>query len=105
MAYTKEQHEEILKSIMGTGEPTEELMEVIQGLRTDYDERIEMENKGVVEGEDWKGKYEKLKSDFINKFFETPSTTPEEIDDEMEKDIKRDGTEQTFDELFERKEG
>lgn len=102
MAMTKEQHETILKLIAEQmEEPTDEMLDYIQQLRDDYDERLTIEEGS---GGEWQGKYNDLKARYLKRFF-SPQTSPDEIDEEMGKDVKRDGTEQTFDELFERKEG
>lgn len=59
------------------------------------------------EEKDWRQEYESLKKRYLDRFMGTKGV--EEKDDEImrdtESDVKRDGTEQTFEDLFERREG
>lgn len=94
MKLSKDEHEKILKVIAEVGELNENLMNDIQRLRDDFSGR----EKG---GGEFEEKYNELKKRYIDRFF----TDPEEVKEETEKDVKRDGTVQTFDELFEKREG
>ena len=94
MKLSKDEHEKILKAIADVGELNENLMNDIQRLRDDFSDREK-------DGGEFEEKYNELKKRYIDRFF----TNPEEVKEETEKDVKRDGTVQTFDELFEKKEG
>lgn len=61
----------------------------------------------IVSEEDWKSKYETLRKQYIDRFFggDQAFAKAEEIYREQEEDVKRDGTVQSFAELFERAEG
>ena len=59
-----------------------------------------VKNKAENDVEDYKSKYEELKEKYKKRFF----GKVDEIKEEQEEDIKRDGTKQTFEELFEERE-
>lgn len=138
MALTKKEHEDLLREIAETGGDTANMLELMQKLRDDFDEREgelrrygEERDKERPEGaekederirresrEDDKedrgerrdplskdvvsrAEYDELKRKYIDRFF----SAPEEVKKETEKDVKRDGENQTFEELFKRKEG
>lgn len=138
MAITKEEHENLLREIAETGGDTANMLELMQKLRDDFDERegelrryAEERDKKPPEGarkkdeeirkeseednrEDGgerrdplprdmvsRAEYDELKRKYIDRFF----STPDEVKKETEKDVKRDGENQTFEELFKRKEG
>lgn len=131
---TKDEYYGLLKKIMETGGLSEAMEEDIQKLKDDYDEREGMLSKenvsretstdeGVeenadkgtgeleVKGEetiDWKSKYDEsaknydeLKRRYTERFF----SSGDEAVEENVKDTKRDGTEQTFEDLWEKREG
>ena len=138
MALTKKEHEDLLREIAETGGDTANMLELMQKLRDDFDER-EGELRGYGEERDKerpegaekederirresreddkedrgerrdplskdvvsRAEYDELKRKYIDRFF----STPEEVKKETEKDVKRDGENQTFEELFKRKEG
>lgn len=138
MALTKKEHEDLLREIAETGGDTANMLELMQKLRNDFDEREgelrryrEERDKKPPEGaekederirresrEDDKedrgerrdplskdvvsrAEYDELKRKYIDRFF----SIPEEVKRDTEKDVKRDGEKQTFEELFKRKEG
>lgn len=76
-----------------------------------YEERIDSNDTSEIftpreEEKDWKQEYEALKQRYLDAF--TGRKDREEFEDIMEdteEDVKRDGTPQTFDELLERTEG
>lgn len=113
MAFSKEEHEGLLKQIAETGGDTENMLDLIQKLRDDYDERIGMENKiqedeTELGGEKWKEKYEELRRKYIDRFFATPEEAKKdmyEVKEEAKEDVKRDGKKVSFEELFEEREG
>lgn len=93
----------------------EEMESVIERLKNDFDDKEKIIGKygtiinddGVedyefVENdvEDYKSKYEELKEKYKKRFF----GKVDEIKEEQEEDIKRDGTKQTFEELFKERE-
>ena len=103
MAYTKEEHEAILKSIAESAD-METTLDLIQSLRTDYDERLSIEQPT----DEYKGKYEELKAKYIERFFTDPAKADEkkeEAKEETEEDVKKDGEELSYDDLFKEREG
>ena len=109
MAFTKIEHDEILKKIAESGGATDDMLADIQKLRDDYDERIVMENRGEDEGgENWKEKYGELRKKYINRFFATPAEAEKEMKEtkkETKEDVKKDSEEVSFDTLFKKREG
>ena len=60
------------------------------------------------DGEDWKKKYEDNDKAWREKYksrFYDSGTTPEDVKKEQTEDVKDDGTETTFDDLFVEREG
>ena len=58
--------------------------------------------------EEWEKKYNELDTMWRERYkarFMDPGTDPQTVIDEQEKDIKDDGTETTFDDLFAEREG
>lgn len=117
---SKEEYDGVLKEIAESGGDTPHVLELVERLRDDYDERIGMEREEAREGEyetpqelgyktaaevpaDMvpRAEYENLRSKYIERFF----SSPEEVKEEQTEDVKRDGEKQTFEQLFERKEG
>lgn len=142
---SKEEHEGLLRRIAETGGATPEMLEDIQKLRDEYDERMgelrrygerrdkdrpegseeeerkldredrrderedrrddrdDVESRGEreVDPTDWRGKYEEIRKKYIDRFF----TSPEEVKEDQEEDVKRDGEKVTFEELFKEREG
>lgn len=121
--------EKILRRIMESGELTDEMESDISRLRDDFTEREgimgaygdvyvgedvdeyeftarESEaNLETRELDDWRGKYEEMRGRYIDRFFGGQEKEVEDIMQETENDVKRDGMPQTFDELLERTEG
>lgn len=116
----------ILRRIMETGGLTDDMEKDIKRLQDDFDEREgilktygetydgedkdEYDFKGrektqFSEGEDYKGKYEEMKQKYLDRFFGGVGNEVEDIKEETKEDVKRDGTEQTFEDLFEKREG
>ena len=123
---------EILDNIVATGNFTPEMLDSIEKLKDEFDEREGMLKKEDKEtdSEDLKSKYEELQKNYdtilkerddymeranryrdryISRFMgEDDSdhrTDAEEIKRDTEKDVKRDGKVQSFDELFKEREG
>lgn len=135
--YSKEEHENLLKEIAATGGDTDSMLELLQKLRDDFDEREgelrryneaadkskpdteNAEEKIVDESKednvDDKGlrrdpirddvvsrsEYDELKRKYIERFF----SDPEQAKRDQEEDIKDDGKDLSFDNLFKKKEG
>ena len=61
----------------------------------------------VGEERDYRSDYEALKKRYLDRFFGTDRVEDDRdvIMEETEEDVKRDGTQQTYDELFKRREG
>lgn len=123
MAMTKDEHEALLRRIAETGGATPEMLDDIQKLRDEYDEREGMlkrygetydgENReredsapeGRRDGDkeevsrediDWRGKYEEIRKKYIDRFF----SSPEKAKEEQEEDVTKDGESMTYEELF-----
>jgi hypothetical protein len=78
------------------------IIEDIDDTFKDYETRI---------GEDWKGKYDELDAQwrkrYRDRFFQKASngeTTPEDVKDDNEEDLKEESEVKDFDELFTEKE-
>lgn len=122
----------ILRRIMETGGLTPEMEEDIERLKNDFDEREGILKKygEVYDGEDkdeydytgrdtetvytpseeeneWRTKYEDMKQRYLDRFFggAQDSGEFEQIMNETENDVERDGEPQTFDELLKITEG
>lgn len=119
---TKNGITKILKRVMETGGL--ELEEDITRLQTDFEEREGIiKNYGTVpedeeideyeysptpapeNTEDFESKYNELKKKYTDRFFGSTAGEVEEVKEDNEEDIKKDGEEQTFDTLFEKVEG
>lgn len=116
--------ESILRRIMDKSDiEDEEMIADIERLRSDFSERegilknygdvsegdddYEFVEKSREDGDDWKEKYNRLRKQYTDRFFGSSDVKEdfEEIMDETEEDVERDGTVQTIDELLERVEG
>lgn len=116
--------ETILRRIMDKSDiEDEEMIADIERLRSDFSERegilknygdvsegdddYEFVEKSREDGDDWKEKYNRLRKQYTDRFFGSSDVKEdfEEIMDETEEDVERDGTVQTIDELLERVEG
>lgn len=86
--------EEILKRIIGDRELTDDMLDDIKKLKDSYDEQQGMANQ-------WKSKYDDLRGRYIERFF----TSPEQVKEDTEEDVKEDGEVKSFDELFDEREG
>lgn len=128
---TKKAMDTLLKRIMETGGLTEDMEKDIERLRGDFDEREGILKKYGEEydGEndeyeftenvsretlsnEWEEKYKELKQRYIDRFFggieegnEGEKGEGEEIKEEQKEDIKKDGEDLSFDNLFEEREG
>lgn len=132
---TKSGMTKILRKIMESGGMTEDMERSVRRLQDDFDERERiLKNYGeTYDGEDrdeyefsgrdtdeiytpreeekladdWRAKYEEMKSRYLDRFFGTDEIE-EDFDRTMREtrdDVKRDGGPQTFNELLERVEG
>lgn len=116
----------ILRRIMETGGLSDAMENDIKRLQDDFDERegmlknygevydgedkdeydfIPRESTTLEGGEDYKAKYEDMKQKYLDRFFGGVGNEVEDVMEEQEKDVKRDAEEQTFDSLFEKREG
>lgn len=114
----------LLRKIMETGGLTEDMESLVTKLKDDFDEREGILKKygEVYDGEDkeeydyaekapdedkenWKGKYEDMRSKYLDRFFGGEKEEVNETLEETKEDVKRDGEPQTFDELLEKREG
>ena len=68
----------------------------------------ELESKSTGDGTDWKAKYDELdetwKKKYRDRFF-SAGTSPDEVKEEQEEDVKSDGEKKEFKDLFEEREG
>lgn len=133
--FVKEEYDNLLKEIAESGGDTPKMLELMQKLRDDFDEREgelkryrEAADKETPEGEkaeeekivedserdnrsdggerrdaydELSRRYDDLHKKYIERFF----STPDEAKEDQRKDVKRDGKEQSFDELFKEREG
>lgn len=109
---------------METGGLTPEMEEDISKLQSEFDEREGVLKKfgEVYDGEDkdeydykentqieptdnYKIKYEEMRQKYLDRFFGGVEPKVEEIKEETEEDVKRDGEEQSYEDLFEKREG
>ena len=116
--------ESILRRIMDKSDiEDEEMLADIERLRSDFSERedilknygdisegdddYEFVEKSREDGDGWEEKYNRLRKQYTDRFFGSSDVREdfEEIMDETEEDVERDGTVQTIDELLERVEG
>lgn len=116
--------ESILRRIMDKSDiEDEEMIADIDRLRSDFSERegilrnygdvsegdddYEFIEKSREDGDGWKEKYDRLRKQYTDRFFGNSDVKEdyEEIMDETEEDVERDGKVQTIDELLERVEG
>lgn len=116
----------ILRRIMETGGLSDAMENDIKRLQDDFDERegmlknygevydgedkdeydfVPRESTTLEGGEDYKSKYEDMKQKYLDRFFGGVGNEVEDVMEEQEKDVKRDAEEQTFDSLFEKREG
>lgn len=86
--------EEILKRIIGDRDLTDDMLEDIKKLKDSWDEQ-----HGAAES--WKAKYDELRGKYIDRFF----TSPEQVKEDTEDDVKDDGEVKSFDDLFDEREG
>lgn len=132
---TKSGMTKILRKIMESGGMTEDMERSVRRLQDDFDERegilkkygetydgedrdeYEFSGRDTDEiytpreeeklADDWRAKYEEMKSRYLDRFFGTDEIE-EDFDRTMREtrdDVKRDGEPQTFNELLERVEG
>lgn len=129
---TRSGMEKILRRIMESGGMTEDMERDVERLKDDFDERegilkrygetydgedqdeYEYSGRDDVniytpreEEKDWKKEYDDLKARYMDRFFGTSEVKEDfnDIIEETEEDVKRDGEVQSFDELLERTEG
>lgn len=123
---TKTGMNNILKRIMTSGELSEEMEKDVQAIQAhfdeaegflknhgsvydaeDKDEYEYVENPPSTEPNEYETKYNTMKQKYIDRFFGAvpEDETKEDIMKETEEDVKRDGEEQTIDELFQKVEG
>lgn len=101
---SKEDFMKRLKELVGD-DTSDEAMTFIEDM-TDTFNDMETRSSGNSE-EQWKQKYDELDKSWRKKYkdrFFNPETTPEQTKDEHEKDVKDDGEEKTFADLFEERE-
>lgn len=110
----------ILQRIWETGGLTPDMEEDIQKLRDELDERegvlkkygevydsedrdeYEYKEREIKYDEDYKAKYDDLKTRYMNRFFGTSEVREEynRVENSQEEDVKEDGEPTTFDELL-----
>lgn len=98
---TKEQALQRLKDRIGD-DVSDEALAIIEDFNDTFDD-YETRSKG--DGENWKSKYEDLDATWRKKYKDRFFTSPEEVKEEQEENVKDDGKTKSFDELFEKKEG
>ena len=99
--------EDFLKRIQGRiGEDTsDEAIQFIEDMTDTFDDLVGKSN----DKEDWKSKYEEndkaWKKKYTERFFSGESTSPLDVKQEQSEDVKDDGEETTFEDLFTEREG
>lgn len=107
MALSKQEHEDLLRAIADTSGDTAATIDLIEKLRTDFDERGEVtpqeEIFDTTDGLKWRDKFADLNKKYIDRFF----TTAVEVKVDQAEDVKKDteSGETTFDDLFKEREG
>jgi glutamyl-tRNA reductase len=96
--YTKEQHEAVLKQIIES-DNAETTLNLIQSLRTDFEDTTEKMVQATTKASDMENKYNTTRQAYIDRFF----TNPGEVKKKQEEDTNADATPKTFDDLFKRK--
>lgn len=123
---TKTGVNKILRRIMETGGLTDDMENDIKRLQDDFEEREGIlktygetydgedmdeydfqgkEQSQIEPEEDYKGKYEEMKQKYLDRFFGGVGNEVEEVMEETKEDVQRDGTEQSYEDLFEKREG
>lgn len=118
MALTRDEYMQILERISETGGFTEAMLDDLQKLKDDYDEREgmlrvedEASDKTVytddqvydTDGVSWRDKYDDMKRRYKARFFSTPLEAKEEQIEDIASDS--DSTTRTYEEIFETREG
>lgn len=95
--------EELLERIKTyTGDRTDD--ETISLIEDVTDTVEELSNRDVS-SEEWKEKYKKLDEKWRTKYKERFFTTPVKVKEEQIEDVKKDGEETSFEDLFDEREG
>lgn len=108
---TKEEHDGILKKLSETGGFTADMLDEIQKLRDEYDERegeLNRYREGEKErddGEDWKKKYTDLEGKYKERFWRRDETPLEHAENDLAED-KRETREEKIhiDDLFDKED-
>lgn len=110
----------IIEDIGKTGGLDENMLDNLKKLKDALDEREGMLNKDdyetvlkerdelIIERDKLRKEKDEIVDKYIKRFMygdNEKETNFEEVKEETEEDVKRDGTEQAFSELFERREG
>lgn len=77
---TKQEHDEALRKILEATPMTEDMVELVEKLRQDFDES---EGAKIADKEgDWRSKYEDLRKRYMDRFFEPPAPDTSKIEEE-----------------------
>lgn len=95
---------DILKNISAKSNNDEEILDIVENLTSDFDERITLEHENGDNKEDYKTKYENMKQRYVDRFFSAKS---EEIKEDVKEDAEKDDNAEniTYDQLFKEREG
>lgn len=84
---------------------SDDTIKFVEDMSDTYDDMYERANGQ----DDWKRKYEEndksWREKYSSRFFSGHVTTPEEVKDEQEENVKDDGEKRSYEELFEEREG
>lgn len=97
----REKFFERIKERLGEDD-SDDALSFLEDVTDTYDE---LERRSAGDGEDWKGKYETLDSEWRKRYRERFFGAREEVKEEQEEDVKDDGKTRSFDTLFEEREG
>lgn len=101
--------EETINDLESLKNDFEEKESVLRKYGNEYDEDIDeytFTEKTVLDStEDYKAKYEDIKKKYLDRFFGGETKEVERVEKNVEEDVKKDGEEKSFDELFKEMEG
>lgn len=106
MVLSKDKFFETLKNRVGES-TDEDTLRFIEDFTDTYND-LESKANGNSGGEDWEKKYHQLDEDWKKRYkerFFNAETTPDEVIEEQKKDVKDDGEPESFEDLFEEREG
>lgn len=99
---TRDARENLIEQIMNAGGDTDVLTPILQSLRDNWDGWDEDRERYYTEYDRLYDRYDELQKQNLDLFWRAKAD--ERIESQAE-DVKRDGTKQSYEELFEKREG